>query len=82
MGSRLVGTGAILQWHRDGTAMALPWHRCGTAGRLAWHRCHQDTPARNTGCAPDSWLTYEVGPDFLEHGYRKACEQPELPWDI
>jgi hypothetical protein len=30
---------------------------------------------------PDSWLTYEVDPDFLEHVHHEACRQPELPWE-
>jgi hypothetical protein len=30
---------------------------------------------------PDSRLTYEVDPDFLEYIHREAYEQPALPWD-
>ncbi len=29
----------------------------------------------------DGGITYEVGPDFLEHASREAREQPELPRD-
>ena len=28
---------------------------------------------------PDSHLTYEVDPDFLEHALLEQLEQPELP---
>jgi hypothetical protein len=30
---------------------------------------------------PDSRLTYETDPDFLEHARREQVEQPELPWN-
>jgi hypothetical protein len=32
-------------------------------------------------CDPDSSLTYEVDPDYLEHRRREAQEQPDLPFE-
>ena len=30
---------------------------------------------------PDSRLTYEVNPDYLESARREQMDQPELPWE-
>jgi hypothetical protein len=38
-------------------------------------------PTAADATAPDSGVTYEPDPDFLEHTRREQMEQPELPWD-
>ena len=34
-----------------------------------------------TTMEPDSDVTYEPNPDFIEHTRREQMEQPELPWE-
>ncbi len=39
------------------------------------------TPRQVPAPDPESGVTYEADPEFLEHARRENLEQPNLPWD-
>ena len=39
------------------------------------------TPRQVPDPDPESGVTYEADPEFLEHARREDLEQPNLPWD-